>query len=198
MENSKRPRPWQVLSSFITYRDQWITLRSDRVRLPNGHELSPFHTIEGPDWANVVAITGDGQIVLTEEYRHGAKKTLLQLPGGHIDKGEGALAAGQRELLEETGFAGGAWHELGTIFAASARLTSIVHLYLALGVEAQGRPRHDLGEDIRVFTMPWFKFSAAMVHGQIDLPDTCDLATLMRLQLFASLSGDAAIRNLKF
>jgi 8-oxo-dGTP pyrophosphatase MutT (NUDIX family) len=180
------------------YSDEWITLRSDRVRLPNGNELFPYHTIEGPDWASVVPITGDGRIVLTEEYRHGAKKTILQLPGGHIEKDEGALAAARRELLEETGFTGGTWHDLGTIFAAGARLTSVVHLYLALGVEAQGRPQHDAGEDIRVLTMSWSEFCDGMVHGQIDLPDTCDLATLMRLQLFASQSSDAEIRKLKF
>jgi 8-oxo-dGTP pyrophosphatase MutT (NUDIX family) len=198
LEDRERPRPWQVLSTSITYGDEWITLRSDKVRLPNGHELGTYHTIEGPDWASIVPITDGGRIVLTEEYRHGARKTLLQLPGGHIEEGEGALAAGRRELLEETGFTGGTWYELGTIFAASARLTSVVHLYLALGVKAQGRPRRDVGEDIRVCTMPWSKFSREMVHGQIDLSDTCDLATLMRLQLFASRSSDAAIAKLKF
>jgi NUDIX domain. len=54
-----------------------------------------------------VPITKGGEVVLTEEYRHGAKRRLLQLPGGHIDEGEGALSAAWRELREETGFAGG-------------------------------------------------------------------------------------------
>jgi ADP-ribose pyrophosphatase len=197
VEESRRPRPWQVLSSSITYQDRWLTLRSDKVRMPNGQELFPYHTIEGPDWASIVPITSRGEVVLTEEYRHGAKRTLLQLPGGHLGEGEGALAAARRELLEETGFGGGRWHELGTIFAAAARLTSVVHLFLALGVQAEGRPRHDVGEDIRVSTMAWPEFAAAIVDGQLDTPDTCDLATLMRLQLFAARSTDAAIRSLK-
>jgi 8-oxo-dGTP pyrophosphatase MutT (NUDIX family) len=194
---SQKPRPWKILESSISYRDQWLTLRSDRVQLANGGEMSPYHTVEGPNWVTMVPVTRDGQVVLTEEYRHGAKKTILQFPGGLIDEGEGPLAAGRRELREETGFGGGDWHELGTMFAAAARLTSIVHVYLALDVRLEGEPRHDHGEDIRVLTRPWPDFAAALRAGTLDLPDTCDLGMLMKLQLLASASTDPAIRRLR-
>ena len=65
--------PWKVLESKYNYRDRWLALRSDTVELPNGRVLTPFHVIEQPDWVTAIAITHDGNIVLVEEYRHGAQ-----------------------------------------------------------------------------------------------------------------------------
>jgi hypothetical protein len=59
-----------------------------------------------------------------------------------------------------------------------------------MDVLSEGLPCCDESEDIRVCTMPWSEFAAAMVAERLDMPDTGDLATLMRLQLFASRSTD--------
>ena len=69
--------------------------------------LSPFHVIELPDWVTAIALTHDGNIVLVEEYRHGARQTVIELPSGMPSTGPGEppVAAIKRELLEETGFA---------------------------------------------------------------------------------------------
>ena len=56
--------PWQVLESKYNYRDRWLALRSDTVRLPNGRVLDPYHVIEQPDW--VTAVTVDGQPAMIE------------------------------------------------------------------------------------------------------------------------------------
>lgn len=74
-------------------------------RDPRGIE----HTYDirvGGDSIAVVAITPDQQVVLARQYRHGAGRIMLELPGGGIEPGEDPLAAGMRELLEETGYAG--------------------------------------------------------------------------------------------
>jgi 8-oxo-dGTP pyrophosphatase MutT (NUDIX family) len=107
--------PWQVLDTRYSYRDRWLALRSDTVRVPNGTILSPYHTIEFPEWICAVALTPDHHIVLIEEYRHGVGRLSIELPCGTPDHdGEDLLAAMQRELLEETGYAADEWHALGS------------------------------------------------------------------------------------
>ena len=98
--------PWQLLDSTYAFRDRWLSVRSDTVRLPNGKTLSPYHVVEVTDWVNVVAITTDRRLVLVRQFRAGSGRDSLETPGGLLNPGEDPLAAGARELLEETGYAG--------------------------------------------------------------------------------------------
>src|SRR3984893_2835109 len=148
--NNKPIQPWSVIASKITYRDQWLTLRSDEVRLPDGSTLAPYHTVESPDWVSIIPITAGDEVVLTEEYRHGARRVLMKFPGGLIDPGESAEEAGARELLEETGYGEGVWHDLGMIFDAAARLSAVGRGFLVVGVRPIASPRQDTREELRV------------------------------------------------
>ena len=103
MADPKKPvaiEPWQVLESKYSYRDPWLAVRSDTVRVPNGTVLSPYHTIEFPEWVCAVALTPQQEILLIEEYRHGVKRLSFELPCGAPDHdGEDVLDAMKRELL---------------------------------------------------------------------------------------------------
>src|SRR5215207_439814 len=94
------PEPWQVLESKYSYRDRWLAVRSDTVRVSNGTILSPYHTIEFPEWVCAIALTPAREIVLIEEYRHGIGKMSMELPcGTPDDEKEDVLTATKRELL---------------------------------------------------------------------------------------------------
>jgi hypothetical protein len=126
MADAKKPataiEPWQVLDSKISYHDRWLTVRSDTVRVPNGTILSPYHTIEFPEWVCAIALTPEREIVLIEEYRHGIERLSVELPcGTPDDDSEDVLDAMKRELLEETGYASQEWHLLGSSTANTAR-----------------------------------------------------------------------------
>src|SRR5438132_6944510 len=101
---NKPIEPWKLVKSTYSYRDRWLSLRSDTVVLANGRTLSPYHTIEMADWVNMVAISEAGHVVLVEQYRHSVKRTLVEIPAGHVDPAEAPDAAARRELLEETGY----------------------------------------------------------------------------------------------
>ena len=157
--------PWKVLESKYNYRDRWLALRSDTVELPNGRVLTPFHVIEQPDWVSAIAITHDGNIVLVEEYRHGARQTVVELPSG-IHEGPGEpIDQMKRELLEETGCAGQEWHPLGAFFANAPRLNNRVHCFVALDVRKVAEPRLDDGEVIVTHEVPFATFLEELRAG---------------------------------
>ncbi len=189
--------PWMCLESTFTYRDRWLTLRSDTVRLANGRTLSPYHVIEGSDWVNVVAIGEAGDIVLVEQYRHAVGEVMLELPAGQVDPKEDHDAAMRRELLEETGYGGGIWHRLDTLFPAASRMTTRVTAYLALDLKRVAEPTPDDTEDLRVRTMPWEDFVAGLRTGDVRIPEANQMSTLLLVHLLATTSTDPAISRLR-
>ncbi|MEA2850962.1 MAG: hypothetical protein QOE02_981, partial [Rhodospirillaceae bacterium] len=160
MADSKKPaaaiEPWQVLESKYSYRDRWLAVRSDTVRVPNGTILAPYHTIEFPEWVCAIALTPAREILLIEEYRHGVERLSFELPcGTPEDEGEDVLEAMQRELLEETGYASEEWHSLGSSTANTARQNNRVHAFLALDAHKVSDQKLDPGEIIRTHVVPW-------------------------------------------
>ena len=148
------PRPWTTLASETLLSRWWLTLRADRVRLPGGHVIDEYHVVEAPDWACALALTDDGHAVLVEQYRHGIGRTLLELPAGALDAGEGPEAAARRELREETGYAADRWDALGRLAAEPGRQTSYGHVFVAHGCRPVAAPDRDAAEDQRVRLVP--------------------------------------------
>src|SRR5262245_41493359 len=109
MADPDRKRPWKVLRSTYAIADPWLRLRSDVLQAPDGRTLPPCPGIEHPDWVDVIALTADLDIVLVDQYRHSVGNVRTELPAGTVDAGEEPLAAAQRELLEETGYASDEW-----------------------------------------------------------------------------------------
>ena len=103
---------WKILSSEYLIERPWLTARRDRVELPDGRIIEEYYVLEYPDWVNIVAIDKEGKMLLVRQYRHGLQRTGYELVAGVLEKDENPMEAAKRELLEETGYAGGEWHEL--------------------------------------------------------------------------------------
>jgi ADP-ribose pyrophosphatase len=182
--------PWQVLESRYSYRDRWLAVRSDTVRVADGTILSPYHTLEFSEWVCVIALTPECEIVLVEQYRHGIERFSVELPSGNQDEpGEDMLVATQRELLEETGHAAEEWHRLGSSTANTARQNNRIHSFLALDARKVAEQTLDPGEMIRVRLGPWTKFLADLAEGRLEIPGL-HLAALWQLRMFAKRMGD--------
>jgi ADP-ribose pyrophosphatase len=110
----KTPIP-EVKESHIVHHG-FFDVRVDTLQLPHGPKR-PYTVLNIKSHAAaVIAQTKDGKLLVTQEYRHPTGQWLLSCPGGRIDTGESPIEAARRELLEETGYGGGEFSLLGSIY----------------------------------------------------------------------------------
>lgn len=124
---------WKTLTSEYLVKAPWAVLRKDSCEMPNGHIVPEYYVLEYPNWVNVVAFTEDNKIILVRQYRHGAGKEFLEIPGGVIDDGEDALTAAKREMLEETGYDFKSMEKVVDLYPNPATSTNITTTYVAKG-----------------------------------------------------------------
>lgn len=146
-------KPWSVTASRITYRDRWISLRSDDCLTSDGVVIAPFHVLEYPDWINVVPVLPDGRVLLAREYRHGRREVLLGLVSGNVETTDGSadealMEAARRELREETGYAAERFVKILTAYPNAANQTNKVTSWVATGLSKTGEQSFDPGEKV--------------------------------------------------
>lgn len=170
-------KPWKVLkSSYFRPR-----LRTDKCELPNGNLLDAT-IFEFRNWANVLALTKNGQVVLIRQYRHGICDVLWELPGGVVEDGEDPVEGARRELLEETGYAASSLIEVGRIYPNPALQTNKLFCFLALDVERVGEQSLDAGEDIEVHLLPLDELIEMAKRG--DFPNALQTAVLFQVLVY--------------
>jgi ADP-ribose pyrophosphatase len=143
-------KPWKILESHHIHK----YVRIDKCELPNGMTLDGF-VLEYGDWATILALTKQQEVVLVRQYRHGAQKVILELPGGAMDaRDESPMQAARRELLEETGYDSDNFIQIGCVSPNPANQTNLIYSFLALDVEKVSDQNLDDTEDIEVVLKP--------------------------------------------
>jgi ADP-ribose pyrophosphatase len=125
---------WDILDEDeLLNRPPWVRVVAETVRLEDGQTVvHDFYRVDIPDFAIMFALTADGRVPLIEQYRHGVRRRVLELPAGGIFGDEAPLAAAQRELLEEAGIESPQWIPLGVLTIDPNRGCGHAHVYLAL------------------------------------------------------------------
>ena len=143
-------KPWKILESHHIHKN----VRIDKCELPNGMVIDGF-VLEYRDWVTVIALTKQQEMVLVRQYRHGAQKVILELPGGAMDaEDQSPMQAARRELLEETGYTSDTFIQIGCVSPNPANQTNLIYSFLALDAEKVGSQHLDATEDIEVVLKP--------------------------------------------
>lgn len=167
---------WKLLGSRYVLERAGVRVRLDQVGTKNGRTYEAYVLECGP-WVNVIALTRRREVVLIRQYRHGVGQVLLELPAGLVDATDPSLeAAARRELMEETGYAGGRFIQIGHVYPNPATHTNITTSFLALEVEQVGTQSLEETEDIEVELLPWESFVALTRGG--GLPQALHVSAL--------------------
>lgn len=155
----------QPLASQTVFHGRLLHVKSDQVRLPNGHEATREYILH-PGAAMIIAMLDERTIVLERQYRYPLQRHFIELPAGKIDPGEEPLATAQRELREECGYIAGEWRHLTTMHPAIGYANERIELYLARGLTQVGHQRDD-DEMIEVLHVPVAEAMAWIREGRI-------------------------------
>jgi len=126
---------WPVAASAELARTRLITVRSDKVRMPDNH-LAERDVVQHPGAVAVLALDDADRILMIRQYRHPVGRLLWEIPAGLRDEaGEDPWRTAQRELLEETGYRARDWHVLVDYFSSPGFTDERLRVFLARGLE---------------------------------------------------------------
>jgi ADP-ribose pyrophosphatase len=175
----------KTLSSKTVYQGNVFWVTKDQVVEPGGVKATR-DVIRHNGSVVILAVdtktnAADPGILLIRQYRHAAGKLLLELPAGRIEPGEKLLAAGKRELTEETGYSAKRWSKHATYYASPGFLTETMTILLAEDLTlGTADPEED--EKIELHMTPLSEVLRLIHAGKIQ-----DGKTLIGVLLYNSL-----------
>lgn len=158
---------WSEVSRRLMYAGRIFSIFQATRQSPGDGRPFTFDIVDGPDWVNVVALTGSGAVVLIRQYRAGTRTITTEIPGGTVDPGETPRQAAERELLEETGYASADWELIGRVEPNPAFQTNTTYTFLARDARRTGPQRLDDTEMIEVEERPLEDIPSLVADGTI-------------------------------
>jgi len=160
-------KPWRTLQTEKLLETEILTVRAVRRQSQKSGVTGRFVTIDTPDWVNVIAVTDAGEILLIRQYRHGINDMALEIPGGVVDAGESPAETAQRELLEETGYAGAPPVQLGMTDVNPAIQTNKCYTFLIRHAKRIEESSLEKYEEIDVRSTPAQEIPELISRGEI-------------------------------
>jgi 8-oxo-dGTP pyrophosphatase MutT (NUDIX family) len=149
--------------------ETWLfRLRGERFRSRASGKVHDFFVAHLADGVHTIAVTPAQEVVLVRQFRAGTRRDSLETPGGLLEPGEDPGAAGARELLEETGYAGDPPERLGTLWPNPALLTMGITTIVIRNARRIAEPKPDPSEELAVELVPAAAIPAMIRDGRID------------------------------
>lgn len=167
---------WNTIYTEAVMEDYHVTVKKNKVQLPDGAVMDDFYTVTIPDAAMVAAITTEGKILLKMEYRYACKADVIECPAGMFEKNEtDPLTVAKRELLEETGYKSDDWTYLGATLESTSKLTNRMHLFLAKDCVKVANQHLDDNEHLTVTVLCLDTAVDMVMNGSINANSTAHL-----------------------
>ena len=166
-------RRWEAAGPDEVAYDGFVRVVRRPLVLPDGRRAT-WDILDTPATVSVLALTDDDQAVMVRQYRPGADRLVLSLPGGLVDEGESPVAAGLRELREETGFDGADGVLVASVDPPGH--TRPRHTVVVRGCSRQGPQELDGLEDIEVVLVAVTELRRLLSTGRLGTTEQTYLA----------------------
>jgi ADP-ribose pyrophosphatase len=189
------PEHWPVVSTEEQARTWLVTVRTDKVRMPDNH-LAERTVVTHPGAVGIVALDEADRVLMIRQYRHPVGRLLWELPAGLRDHdGEDLVEAARRELREETGYAASEWHTLVDYYSSPGFSTERLRIFLARGLtelaDREYVPTHEEAY-LEVTWVPLAEAVRLVLAG--DLHNGVTVAGVLAAHAVLSGGGLAALR----
>jgi ADP-ribose pyrophosphatase len=163
-------QPWKTCSrkTVLNY-GKFLVVENHTIELPDGRVLADWPWLITPDYVNVAAVTSENQFLCFRQTKYAVEGTSLAPVGGYLDPGEEPLAAAQRELWEETGYASPDWLNLGRYAVDGNRGAGTAHLFLARQARWVAEIEADDLEEQQLLRLSRAEIETALAAGEFKV-----------------------------
>ncbi|MDR1366790.1 MAG: NUDIX hydrolase [Puniceicoccales bacterium] len=178
------PSRWILTNQKSVFSCPIFQLLKKKYIHPTDRRSGDFYAMDIADWVQVVAFTTENKLILVQQFRFGIEIISLETPGGLIEKNEDPIAAGLRELREETGYVPENAYLLTTFYPNPAIQTNRLYIVIAENCQKIDDQHLDPNEEITCYTATFSECLEKIKSGKIN--HAIAIATLLTYQLLRS------------
>jgi ADP-ribose pyrophosphatase len=173
---------WKRLNRKRVFTSKYASVYQDVVLLPGQQKIEDYVVVKLFDVVTIVATNKNGDLICLREYKYPLDKTILTLPAGHIENGEDPICAARRELTEETGFGGGTFTVIGTLYEYPTKNLHKMIVVRATNVSIVAERKHEKTEFItKILCIPKTKINIPRTYKQFVTSSSLASITLAGL-----------------
>jgi ADP-ribose pyrophosphatase len=170
--------PPELIESQSIFKGLVFNVERDRLREENGCEIIR-EVVRHAGGAGCLPLFDDGRVALVKQYRHPARRELLEIPAGKIEANETPVECAAREVEQEIGFRAGRIQQLAEFYSTPGFCEERLYVYLATELEQTGQ-NLDHDEFVEIVYLPLGEAVAMAERGEIE-----DSKTIIALLLAA-------------
>lgn len=141
------PEEWEIRGSQTPFRGKKTSVRTDDVVMPDGSVVTRDYQVH-PGSVAVLALDGEGRVLVIRQYRHPVREKLWEIPAGLLDvPGENPLHAAQRELYEEAHVKAEDWRVLTDVYTTPGGCDEAVRIFLARDLSEAAGERFEVEDE---------------------------------------------------
>ena len=145
--------------------------------------------VHHPGSAVIIPVFDDGTVALVEQYRHPARRYVLEAPAGTLTPNEPPEEGARRELEEEIGVRAGRLEKLSEFFVSPGFLEEKMWVYLATEL-TETKQNLDDDEYLKIRRIPLLRAMQMVSDGEIQ-----DAKTIIGMMLAAQRLGIGSVHE---